>query len=190
MTVAALFVETGGSYFGLPGVDPWDEAREIPGYPGYLVTNDGRVFGRRTNSGLRHKFRQLCPSPDAKGYLGLTICNGRTARRKVRIHRLVAELFLPNPDDLPCVRHLDGNPANNRAENLAWGSYAQNEEDKRRHGTWDTRRAGGKLTTVDRKRARELDNSGVLRTSIAREMGVSTATICRLLNGRTWRGVS
>lgn len=161
-------------------------AREIPGFPGYAVTSDGTVWGRRTNSGMRAAFAPLKPSPDAKGYLGLTICNGRAKRRKVRIHRLVAELFHPNPGALPCVRHLDNNKSNNNKENLQWGTYAENEADKHAHGTWRTR-FNGKMSQEDRSRARRLVAEGLTHTETGKLLGVSHATISRLIRGEIWK---
>ena len=52
--------------------------------------------------------------------------NGKT--KQGLLHRLVAEAFIPNPDNLPCINHKDENPLNNRADNLEWCSYKYNNE--------------------------------------------------------------
>jgi len=160
-------------------------AKPIPGFAGYLVSATGEVYGSRTNFGLRDHYRRLRPSTDSKGYSGLTICGDSGKRRKVRVHRLVAELFVPNPHGKPCVRHLDGNPNNNRSENLGWGTYAENEGDKRAHGTYDLRRTG-KLSEGQRLRIKEMAGSGVPQKRLAEIFSVSRPTITRLLNGSTW----
>lgn len=49
------------------------------------------------------------------------------------VHRLVAETFLPNPDNLPCVHHIDGNRMNNRLENLKWVMEAENSHETKSH---------------------------------------------------------
>ena len=48
------------------------------------------------------------------------------------VHRLVASAWIPNPDDLPEINHIDGNPLNNRIENLEWCTHAENHQHKNR----------------------------------------------------------
>ena len=161
---------------------------EIAGYPGYVITADGTVLSCKTNCGFRPDYRPLRPSRDAKGYLGLTLCAADGTRRKARVHRLVAEAFIHNPAGLPCVRHLDGSKANNSADNLAWGTYQDNENDKHAHGTYWLRR-NGKLSEADRSDAFRLKAEGWSQEQLAARFDVSRATITRLLNGSTWSGI-
>ena len=164
---------------------------DIPGFPGYRVTDDGQVLTRskRGTTLLDPQWRAMKPGTDKKGYQGVTLCAPGHVRRVVRVHRLVAEAFVPNPYFLPCVRHLDGIPANNAVSNLAWGTYKQNEEDKRAHGTWDTRLIGRKLTDEQIRQVRIDAASGAKQEEIAKALGVSRPTITRILNGRIWRNV-
>lgn len=163
------------------------DAREIEGFPGYVVTACGKVFSRNHPTGPLGYYKQLSGRVDRKGYRGLTLCNADGHFPK-RVHRLVAGAFHPNPDGLPCVRHKNGTPGDNRADNLAWATYAENEADKRVHGTWDTRR-NGKLDEAQIAAARKWAGEGMARKAIALELGVSPPTISRLLNGRTWGNV-
>jgi HNH endonuclease len=162
------------------------DARQIEGFPGYALTSDGSVWGCRTNKGFRSSYSKMTVRKDAKGYFSVILCNGRDKRRNVRIHRLIAETFVPNPANLPCVRHLDGNPANNGISNIAWGSYSENENDKFAHGTWHARYGGAKLSEDDRKKARLLAASGWIHGDIGILLGVSRPTISRLISGKTW----
>lgn len=160
----------------------------IDNFPGYRVCSDGRIQSAHRN-GTRKlgKWRDLKPSVDSKGYAGLTLCSTVTGSRwRVRVHRLVAVSFIPNPLGLPCVRHLDGNSANNSARNLSWGTYKDNENDKLNHGTWMKRITNAKLTEETKKIARTLSKSGSSCAAIARVIGVTRPTISRLLSGRTW----
>lgn len=158
---------------------------EVPGFPGYTVTSDGVVWSCRTSRGFRNDARPMTPRLDKKGYGAVVLCAVGGIRRSVRIHRLVAELFLPNPDGKPCVRHLDGNAANNDASNLAWGTYVENENDKIAHGTYDLRRAG-RLGPDARGEILARFQAGVSQKRLAADFGVSRPTITRLLNGSTW----
>lgn len=163
------------------------DAREIPDFPEYVVTRCGQVFSRNHPTGPLSYFKPLKGYIDRKGYCGLTLCNpsGHFPRR---VHRLVAAAFHPNPDNLPCVRHINGDPSDNRAENLAWATYVENEADKRLHGTWETRR-NGKLDEAQVTAARKWAGEGWTRKDIAYELGVSPPTISRLLRGKTWGNV-
>lgn len=163
---------------------------DIEGAPGYRVSTDGRVQTSWTAGGPRRyptaPWRDLCLVATSKGYLKVTL-SGPAGRRQANVHRLVAEAFIPNPGDLPCVRHLDGHQLNNNVSNLAWGTYADNEADKKRHGTWAaTHWANAKLTLVDRTSVRALVADGATHGFVAEQFGVSKSAIWRLINGDTW----
>ena len=108
------------------------EWREIAGWPRHWVSNEGEVKG--PHSPMRGSFTE-------KGYVYVTrsIRENRqqVATKKYKIHRLVALAFLgPAPEGKPEVAHGDGNPANNRLENLRWASSKENTADCVRHGTF------------------------------------------------------
>lgn len=101
--------------------------------PGYEITRDGRVFSVGSNW-RGYGRREMRQTPNASGYpsVRLTV-NGK--RVHVPVHRLVAlEYLSPRPSPAHEVRHLDGVPANNSVENLAWGTAKENAEDRERHG--------------------------------------------------------
>lgn len=60
------------------------------------------------------------------GYEMVTLYDQTRRGRKKKIHRLVAEAFIPNPDNLPSINHKDENRTNNRADNLEWCTVAYN----------------------------------------------------------------
>ena len=87
--------------------------KDIKGYEGiYKISEDGRVW-----SCYYKKF--LNPFDNGHGYLYVAL-NKDYTRVKARVHRLVAEAYVPNPNNLPFVVHKDGNKLNNRADNLEW----------------------------------------------------------------------
>lgn len=118
-----------------------EEWKDIQGYEGlYQVSNLGRVKSCSrivyTGNGVKHKYQRLrehiLKSSGAK-YRQVILCkNGKT--KQGLLHRLVAEAFIPNPDNLPCINHKDENPLNNRADNLEWCSYKYNNEYNNRIG--------------------------------------------------------
>ncbi|TKG18128.1 hypothetical protein FCW05_12640 [Vibrio lentus] len=78
---------------------------------------------------------------DEKGYpyLNLQLSRGRGCKHtKSRIHRLLAETFIPNPNNLPVVMHLDDDTSNYDLSNLKWGTQKQNMEQSSATGFYDT----------------------------------------------------
>lgn len=95
--------------------------KDVPKYEGlYQVSNLGRVKSfRRCN---KHRFEReyiLKPSVANNGYEQVTLYD-KTVRHKFLVHRLVAEAFIPNPNNYPQVNHKDENPLNNKVDNLEW----------------------------------------------------------------------
>ncbi len=128
-----------------------EQWRPIFGFKNYEVSNHGRV--RTVATGL---IRALATSP--KGYKNVTLYRGHcrtTGRRRMkglRVHRLVARAFIGRrPSERHNVAHLDGDPANNRVDNLQWCSYQENERHKIEHGTYFNRgfRSTGNRITVE-----------------------------------------
>lgn len=106
-----------------------EEWRPVVGYEGlYEVSNLGRVksVDRVDSSGKRRRSRMLKPTPS--GFHGYTkVSLSRSSKVKaINLHRLVALHFIPNPNDLPEVDHINCNPADNRAENLQWVTRSDN----------------------------------------------------------------
>lgn len=98
--------------------------KPIVGFDGiYEVSNDGDVRSRKT----RH-CRKLKPKINSKtGYLFVNLYNDGNECTKT-VHRIVAEAFIPNPDNLPYVNHIDENKQNNSVENLEWCTPSYNNE--------------------------------------------------------------
>lgn len=100
--------------------------QEINGFPGYFVARDGKVYSNKKNniSNPNGELRELKPWI-TNGYevIGLQIQN---VRKKFKVHRLVAEAYIPNPDNLPQVNHINEDKTDNRVENLEWMSNANN----------------------------------------------------------------
>jgi hypothetical protein len=108
----------------------------------YLIYQDGRVFSKKTNKFLKGKvdnagYQMYCLTIHSKP-LG-------TYRKYVYAHHLVAQAFIPNPDNLEVVNHIDENRLNNHVENLEWVSHKENYK-KYKNNNWDKRVSNRKET--------------------------------------------
>jgi hypothetical protein len=98
---------------------------DIPGYPNYKVSNHGRV------ASFRGKIPKLLrPSVSRYGYLQVSVISGEkfgTGKKStIAVHRLVALAFIPNPENKPCIDHINTIKTANFPENLRWVSYKEN----------------------------------------------------------------
>lgn len=109
-----------------------EEWRPIPGFPGYEVSDQGRVRSTRRYLGSTAP-HLLVPQADRKGYLRVgPRRGGRKPTKGVHIFVLLAFVG-PRPEGMQ-VRHIDGDPANNLLTNLAYGTPSENQLDQVRHG--------------------------------------------------------
>lgn len=91
----------------------------------WYVTNDGEVLSV-DSKGVRSK---KALTSHRRGYLYVRTSNGN-----YQVHRLVAEAFLDNPENKPCVNHKDGNKHNNSVNNLEWVTHQENTQHAIKHG--------------------------------------------------------
>lgn len=98
---------------------------EIKTHPKYgcLVSSDGRVFIPATKFSKEHWTKG---SKTGNGYMSVSLAT-KDGRKNVLVHRLVAETFIENPDDKPCIDHINRNRVDNFVENLRWVTLSENQ---------------------------------------------------------------
>lgn len=167
----------------------------IEGHPGYRVGDDGSVWSRMRKGNFAGPvayevtWRRLKPAVGSQ-YGHLRVELGRKVYRFV--HRLVLEAFRgPCPEGEECL-HADGDPTNNRLDNLKWGTRKENGEDMVRHGTAckGERSGRAKLTEAQVLEIVAMAGDGITQTVLACIYGVSPGNIQAIVEGRSWRHVT
>lgn len=152
--------------------------KDIPGYEGfYQVSNLGAVksLDRICRNGKRYKGRVLKQVPDGAGYLQVFLCKD-TKPKRFYVHRIVATVFIENPENKAQVNHLDETKKwDNRVENLAWTTPKEN-------ANWGTRNERS-----NRKRSRpvvcvELNKTFESMTLAAKAIDQRTTNIWLVVN--------
>lgn len=153
--------------------------KDIPGYEGrYSITPDGKVY-----SWYGNKFMKLWLSD--RGYLKVQL---RQPRRNFRVHRLVAQAYLPNPRNAPKIDHKNGNPTDNRVENLRWCTDKENVHYAIKAGKMICIKQR-LLKPHDIYRIKELRSEGKGATQISRELNLSYHAVRDFLRGRNYKPI-
>lgn len=109
-------------------IEVWKDVPELP----YEVSRSG-IVRRKEGSAFKHKNKDCVrPYLNNKGYSCINLWN-KGKCYKYPVHRLIAQLYIPNPNNLPEVNHIDGNPLNNAIDNLEWCTHQYNMQH-----AWDT----------------------------------------------------
>lgn len=175
-------------------VEVW---KDIPGYEGYYqISNNGivkslaRVIYRSDNVRQTYKESIKKQTLGKRGYYFVTLCK-HGVMKKLKVHRLLAILFIPNPYNKPHVNHIDGNKLNNDLENLEWCSNLENLIHAHQTGLTDNRGSKNgmsKLTENEVIEIRKL-NGSMNQRDIANKFNVSQSAIYNILARKTWKHV-
>jgi hypothetical protein len=164
--------------------------KAVPGFTVFEISDLGRVRRIKSCRGTPTGLKRAHKGPD--GYWRISLVEGGK-ERYTTLHRLVLCAFVgdpPTPDH--CAAHNDGDKDNNRLNNLRWATYAENEDDKRLHGTETKGERNGSAKLTREKvliiRAADLSARGSLGR-LANEFGVVKSVICNVRAHRTWAHV-
>lgn len=176
--------------------------RIIPDFPAYRVSNLGNIqsrFGVERNSKgwitkwilTEDNWKNLKLTIHSNGYIYIRLQNYAEHKSKiVKITRLVADLFLPKPENYKnmCVRHLDGNRTNNKASNLAWGTFQENSDDIIIHRG---KQGLAKFNESDIKKIRSLkkQNPSLTTIELSKQFNTDPSGISKILRYKTWKWV-
>lgn len=149
--------------------------KDIRGFPNYEISNKGRVRSWNNNRyGRGENFKFLKPGLSGDNYFTVSLRKNNKGNTKY-IHRLVAEAFIPNPDNKPEVNHKDGNKKNNILTNLEWSTYSENLNHAYNNGL------------NNHKKSVKIIETGEVFDSLkdcAYAIGGSNSNICNCLNNK------
>lgn len=123
----------------------------IKDYPAYKISDDSKVYTcfKPKTSIMSDTWRELKQIYDKScGYKIVTLCDGNGRRQNKRVHRLLMEAFVPNPNNYPQINHIDGNKLNNTLSNLEWCSSKHNTSEAIRLGLTKERDDKAKVCVI------------------------------------------
>lgn len=155
--------------------------KEINGFPRYLITEDGEIY-------LKANGKPIKPFLNSEGYRCVVLTNGAERKHK-RVCRLVAEHFIPNPNNKPVVNHKNLIRDDDRVSNLEWVTVLENNL----HGienNRDNHRGNSTISKEQAHRVCQLLAEGLRSIDIEKLTGVNKHTVNHISSGRTWTDVS
>ena len=170
-----------------------EEWRDVVGFEGYYqVSNLGRVrsldrdipyINHSTPTVLHKKGQIMKLRPDSDGYLRVNLHVAHIKNKLLGVHRIVAQAFISNPKNLPCVNHKDYNKANNCVDNLEWctvnynNHYSENQE-RRPHEMYV--RIGNIASKYTAHPIRCIETGQIFPSMIEaeRQLGLGSGVIC------------
>jgi hypothetical protein len=171
-----------------------EEWKDIKGYEGlYQVSNLGRVKSLdRVSNGQPKRGQILKPFKSSFRYLAVEVSRNAVTK-SVPVHRLVAQAFLPNPDNLPQINHKDGIKENNHVNNLEFCTAKHNSKHAVSSGlrvaAKGERCACSKLKEGEVREIRSLYSRGVPKEEIAKIFKITRENIRFIVNRITWKHI-
>lgn len=153
--------------------------------PNHLVTELGEVFNKNGN--------KLQQQISRDGYKVVSVTR-ENKTKKFYVHRLVALAYIPNPENKPCVNHIDGDKTNNHVSNLEWCTYSENSKHSFEMGLQKPRRgeenASAILTEEQVHKICKLLEEGYRNPDIAKMFDVENYFIVNIRSKNTWKHIS
>ena len=170
--------------------------KDVVGYEAlYQVSNLGRVRSKNRLDGSGNKrkgmVRKLNPQKD--GYIHVNLCKSGKVKH-IGVHRLVAQAFIPNPQNKPQVNHIDGDKANNHLSNLEWSTRSENMIHALKIGLVGDFKGSGNIKAklkenqvMEIRRLRKSDPKKYTHKKLGEMFGVTSANISDIVNRKSWK---
>lgn len=160
--------------------------KTIPEFPSYEINSLGIIRNRKTG---KIKSQYLANG----GYYFVTLHKDNEGGKPRRVHRLIAEAFIPNPEGKPCINHINGNRSDYSIENLEWCNHQENMEHAFATGLANNtgeRNGMAKITeSIAGKIKYLLAAGGITQQEIANQFSISRSLVLGIKIGRLWRHV-
>jgi hypothetical protein len=166
-----------------------EQWKPVPGWEQYECSNLGQIR-RAVESRIHPAGFVLSPKVDRHGYLKISLWrNGEV--RHTQVHRIVAETWHgPCPSLRHQAAHNDGVRTNCKSSNIRWATAKENSADRAAHKIWNPANGSShwkaKLNEKNVLEMKAMHLSGKKQTEIAQHFGVSKATVCEILKGKSW----
>lgn len=145
----------------------------------YLVSECGGIYSSKSDLNLRQRLH-------TGGYKQVTMSFGKP--KDAYVHRLVAEAFIPNPDNKPCVNHIDGNKHNNHVSNLEWVTDSENQKHSYSIGLNSRNGENNGLSKLNEQEVLSIRalRSTMTGVALSKMFNVSEGTIREICKRRSW----
>ena len=166
--------------------------RDIPGYENlYQVSDIGNIRSLGNGSSPNSKPRLLNLKHESNGYI--RICLQKNGKRKyLCVHRLVGFAFINNPEDKPCINHIDYVRSNNIVSNLEWCTYSENAY----HSSENLSRKGTQNGCCKLKEHQVIEirdkykNSSLNQVELSGQYNVSASLISQIVLNKIWSHIN
>lgn len=162
--------------------------KDVIGYEGkYFVSNLGNI--KSSPKTHRRKEIILKTMPLKGGYLTVDLCKDKLVT-KTLVHRIVANAFIPNPENKPQVNHINGNKQDNRVENLEWVTHSENQLHSIKIGIRTTKGEKNSQSKLRSEQVLEILKDNRLYKFIAADYGISIYTVSDIKRGYSWTHIT